>query len=65
VSGWIIRALAPWKAMYHGCYKQLPSLKDDVAATKRILDFQNDPCILVAHSYGSSIITQWPAWTRM
>jgi len=51
--------------MYHGCYKQLPSLKDDVAATKRILDFQNDPCILVAHSYGSSIITQWPAWTRM
>jgi pimeloyl-ACP methyl ester carboxylesterase len=35
----------------------LTSLEDDVAATKRILDLQNGPCILVAHSYGGSIIT--------
>jgi pimeloyl-ACP methyl ester carboxylesterase len=36
----------------------LTSLQDDVAATKRILDLQNGPCILVAHSYGGSIITE-------
>lgn len=36
----------------------LTSLRDDVAATKRILDLQNGPCILVAHSYGGSIITE-------
>jgi pimeloyl-ACP methyl ester carboxylesterase len=35
----------------------ITSLEDDVAATKRILDLQNGPCILVAHSYGGSIIT--------
>jgi pimeloyl-ACP methyl ester carboxylesterase len=36
----------------------LTSLEDDVAATKRILALQNGPCILVAHSYGGSIITE-------
>ncbi len=36
----------------------LTSLQDDVAATKRILDLQKGPCILVAHSYGGSIITE-------
>jgi pimeloyl-ACP methyl ester carboxylesterase len=36
----------------------LTSLEDDVAATKRIIDMQNGPCILVAHSYGGSIITE-------
>jgi pimeloyl-ACP methyl ester carboxylesterase len=36
----------------------LTSLQDDVAATKRILDLQQGPCILVAHSYGGSIITE-------
>src|SRR5271166_2763601 len=36
----------------------LTSLDDDVAATKRILDLQNGSCILVAHSYGGSIITE-------
>ena len=35
----------------------LTSLQDDVAATKRILDLQTGPCILVGHSYGGSIIT--------
>src|SRR6478736_2969028 len=36
----------------------LTSLEDDVAATKRILDLQTGPCILVGHSYGGSIITE-------
>jgi len=36
----------------------LTSLQDDVAATKRILDLQLGPCILVAHSYGGTVITE-------
>src|SRR5260370_2730915 len=36
----------------------LTLLQDDVAATKRILDLQTGPCILVGHSYGGSIITE-------
>src|SRR5260370_33782361 len=32
----------------------LTSLGEDVAATKRILDRQPGPCILVGHSYGGS-----------
>jgi pimeloyl-ACP methyl ester carboxylesterase len=36
----------------------LTSIEDDVAATKRILDLQKGPCILVGHSYGGSIITE-------
>ena len=34
------------------------SFKDDVAATKRVLAQQDGPCILVAHSYGGSVITE-------
>jgi len=34
------------------------SFQDDVAATRRILDEQDGPCILVAHSYGGSVITE-------
>jgi pimeloyl-ACP methyl ester carboxylesterase len=34
------------------------SFKEDVAATKRLLAQQDGPCILVAHSYGGSIITE-------
>jgi pimeloyl-ACP methyl ester carboxylesterase len=39
---------------------QLPltSFKDDVAATKRVLALQDGPTILVAHSYGGSVITE-------
>lgn len=36
----------------------LTSLADDVAATKRVLDRQNGPVILVGHSYGGTIITE-------
>ena len=34
------------------------SFIDDVAATKRVLAQQDGPCILVAHSYGGSVITE-------
>ena len=36
----------------------LTSLADDVAATNRILDLQDGPTVLVAHSYGGSVISQ-------
>lgn len=36
----------------------LTSLDDDVAAAKRVLDLQDGPTILVAHSYGGSVITE-------
>src|SRR5882724_10594400 len=35
----------------------LTGLDDDVAATKRILQQQTGPCILVGHSYGGAVIT--------
>ena len=34
------------------------SFADDVAATKRVLDLQSGPTLLVGHSYGGSIITE-------
>ena len=39
---------------------QIPtlSLEGDVAATKRIIDAQGEPVILVAHSYGGAVITE-------
>jgi pimeloyl-ACP methyl ester carboxylesterase len=36
----------------------LTSFQDDVAATTRMLSLQDGPCILVAHSYGGSVITE-------
>ena len=36
----------------------MTSLEEDVAATKRILDLQNGPSILVGHSYGGMIVTE-------
>ncbi|MHB8813935.1 MAG: alpha/beta fold hydrolase [Steroidobacteraceae bacterium] len=36
----------------------LTSLADDVAATKRVLDLQRGPTLLVGHSYGGVVITQ-------
>jgi pimeloyl-ACP methyl ester carboxylesterase len=36
----------------------LTGLDSDVAATKRILARQDGPCVLVAHSYGGTIITE-------
>ena len=44
---------------YHVSVVQQPltGLVDDVAATKRIIDQQDGPVILVGHSYGGTIIT--------
>lgn len=36
----------------------MTSLKDDVNATKRILDLQDGPSVLVGHSYGGMVITE-------
>lgn len=36
----------------------LTSLNEDVAATKRVLDLQKGPVLLVGHSYGGMVITQ-------
>ena len=36
----------------------LTSFPEDVSATRRILDQQNGPAILVGHSYGGAIITE-------
>jgi pimeloyl-ACP methyl ester carboxylesterase len=44
---------------YHVNIVQQPltGLDEDVAATKRVLDQQDGPVVLVGHSYGGSIIT--------
>ncbi|QNA45884.1 alpha/beta fold hydrolase [Lacibacter sediminis] len=57
-----------WEAVYKILTKQgykvsvvgnpNTSLADDAAATKRVLDRQNGPAILVGHSYGGAIITE-------
>jgi pimeloyl-ACP methyl ester carboxylesterase len=36
----------------------LTSLADDIAATKRVLDLQQGPTLLVGHSYGGMVITE-------
>jgi len=59
-SGWkpIYEILS--KKGFHVSMVQEPetSFTDDVAATKRVLDMQDGPTLLVGHSYGGSIITQ-------
>jgi len=35
----------------------LTGLADDVAATKRVIDRQDGPVVLVGHSYGGTVIT--------
>ena len=35
----------------------LTSFSDDVATTRRVIDAQTDPVILVGHSYGGAVIT--------
>ena len=57
-----------WKGVYDILVKDgynvsivqqpLTSFKDDVTAVKRILALQSGSCILVAHSYGGSVITE-------
>ena len=59
-SGWndVIKKLQ--SEGYHVTAVQLPltSLADDVARTRAVLAAQDGPTLLVAHSYGGSVITQ-------
>jgi len=59
-SGWkgVYEILA--KDGYNVSVVQEPetSFRDDVSATKRVLAQQDGPCILVAHSYGGSVVTE-------
>jgi pimeloyl-ACP methyl ester carboxylesterase len=59
-SGWnpVYRILV--RDGYNVTIVQIPetSFQDDVTATKRILNLQTGPCILVGHSYGGSVITE-------
>jgi len=57
-----------WRAVSDGLTKKgynvtivqepLTSLPDDVAATKRVLDLQDGPIVLVGHSYGGIVISE-------
>src|SRR5260370_7758407 len=57
-SGWQPVYNILTKDGYHVTLVQEPltSLEEDVAATRRILDQQDGPTILVAHSYGGTLI---------
>jgi pimeloyl-ACP methyl ester carboxylesterase len=59
-SGWRSVADILGKDGYTVSVVQVPltSLAADVAATKRVLDLQQGPTILVGHSYGGVIITE-------
>ncbi len=59
-SGWqpVFERLV--KKGYHVSVVQEPetSLAEDVAATKRVIDMQDGPVVLVGHSWGGQIITE-------
>lgn len=59
-SGWQAVAAILTRDGYHVSVVQNPvtSIADDVAATKRVLDRQSGPVILVGHSYGGVVITE-------
>lgn len=59
-SGWQAAYDLLVKDGYHVTLIQEPltSLEDDVAATRRVLDLQDGPTVLVAHSYGGTVITE-------
>jgi pimeloyl-ACP methyl ester carboxylesterase len=59
-SGWEEVYQILKKDGYHVSIVQNPtiSLADDVAVTKRVLETQSGPVILVGHSYGGAVITE-------
>jgi pimeloyl-ACP methyl ester carboxylesterase len=59
-SGWRRVADLLAKDGYTISVVQLPltSLADDVAATKRVLELQGGPTLLVGHSYGGVVVTE-------
>lgn len=58
-SGWRAVHDILEKDGYHVTIVQEPltGLADDVAATKRVLDLQDGPVVLVGHSYGGSVVS--------
>lgn len=59
-SGWqrVVSILAKDGYAVTVVQEPLTSLADDVAATKRVLDLQQGPTLLVGHSYGGVVITE-------
>jgi pimeloyl-ACP methyl ester carboxylesterase len=59
-SGWrrVVDILAKDGYTVTVVQEPLTSLADDAAATKRVLDLQQGPTILVGHSYGGVVITE-------
>jgi pimeloyl-ACP methyl ester carboxylesterase len=59
-SGWrrVVDILGKDGYMVSVVQEPLTSLADDVAATKRVLDLQQGPVLLVGHSYGGVVITE-------
>ncbi|HET7889113.1 MAG TPA: alpha/beta hydrolase [Bradyrhizobium sp.] len=59
-SGWrrVVDILAKDGYSVSVVQEPLTSLADDVAATKRVLDLQQGPAVLVGHSYGGVVITE-------
>jgi pimeloyl-ACP methyl ester carboxylesterase len=58
-SGWSKLISILERDGYYVTAVQIPltSLADDVATTKRVLDAQKSPAVLVGHSYGGAVIT--------
>ncbi|MEJ1969143.1 MAG: alpha/beta hydrolase [Rhizomicrobium sp.] len=59
-SGWMPVYDILTRQGFHVAMVQEPesSFPDDVAATRRVLDLQDGPTLLVGHSYGGSIVTE-------
>jgi len=59
-SGWKSISDILMREGFHVTMVQEPetSFADDVTATKRVLDLQDGPTLLVGHSYGGSVITE-------
>jgi pimeloyl-ACP methyl ester carboxylesterase len=59
-SGWKSISDILVRKGFHVTMVQEPetSFADDVRATKRVLDLQDGPTLLVGHSYGGSVITE-------
>src|ERR1700675_1710822 len=59
-SGWEAVHNILTRAGHHVSIVQIPtlSLADDVMATRRVIDAQDGPVILVGHSYGGAVITE-------
>lgn len=59
-SGWrrVVDILARDGYAVSVVQEPLTSLADDVAATRRVVDLQQGPVILVGHSYGGVVITE-------